>query len=81
MKQSMLLPLLPQLKDFGKLRYSVNSMRGKLKHHTKGGSFLAVSKNPVFHEHSKHINIQYPFIRGCMQIKVDGQGLGGELII
>ena len=31
-------------------------------------SALALSKNPVFHEWSKHINIQYHFIRECLEI-------------
>eukprot|EP00253_Pinus_taeda_P016286 PITA_16286 len=30
-------------------------------------SCIRLSKNPVFHDRSKHINIQYHFIRGCVQ--------------
>jgi hypothetical protein len=30
-------------------------------------SALALSKNPVFHERSKHIRVRYHFIRGCME--------------
>lgn len=30
-------------------------------------SALALSKNPVFHEWSKHIGVQYHFIRECME--------------
>jgi hypothetical protein len=29
-------------------------------------SALAVAKNPVFYEHSKHIRIKYHFIRSCL---------------
>jgi len=29
-------------------------------------SALALAKNPVFHEHSKHIHIKYQFIRSCL---------------
>jgi hypothetical protein len=30
-------------------------------------STLALAKNPVFHERSKHIDIRYHFIRGCLE--------------
>jgi hypothetical protein len=30
-------------------------------------SVLALAKNPVFHERSKHIRIKYHFIRGCLE--------------
>ena len=29
-------------------------------------SALALAKNPVFHEQSKHIRVRYHFIRGCL---------------
>ena len=29
-------------------------------------SALALAKNPVFHERSKHIRVKYHFIRGCL---------------
>jgi hypothetical protein len=29
-------------------------------------SALALAKNPVFHERSKHIRVRYHFIRGCL---------------
>jgi hypothetical protein len=28
---------------------------------------LALTKNPVFHEQSKHIRVRYHFIRGCLE--------------
>jgi hypothetical protein len=37
-------------------------------------STLALAKNPVFHERSKHIKIKYHFIRSCLEdgsIKAD----------
>ena len=30
-------------------------------------SALALSKNPVFHEQSKHIDVRYRFIRDCVE--------------
>ena len=30
-------------------------------------SALALAKNPVFHERSKHIRVKYHFIRGCLE--------------
>ena len=30
-------------------------------------SALALAKNPVFHEHSKHIDLRYHFIRDCLE--------------
>ena len=30
-------------------------------------SVLALAKNPVFHERSKHISIKYHFIRDCLE--------------
>jgi hypothetical protein len=30
-------------------------------------SALALTKNPVFNEQSKHIRVRYHFIRGCLE--------------
>lgn len=30
-------------------------------------STLASAKNPVFHEHSKHIDLHYHYIRNCLE--------------
>ena len=30
-------------------------------------SALALAKNPVFHERSKHIHVKYHFIRDCLE--------------
>ena len=30
-------------------------------------STLALAKNPIFHEWSKHIRVRYHFIRGCLE--------------
>ena len=30
-------------------------------------SALALAKNPVIHERSKHIRVRYHFIRGCLE--------------
>jgi hypothetical protein len=30
-------------------------------------STLTLIKNPVFHERSKHIQVRYQFIRGCLE--------------
>jgi hypothetical protein len=30
-------------------------------------SALALAKNPIFHERSKHIRMRYHFIRGCLE--------------
>jgi hypothetical protein len=43
-------------KDTGAVELRVNSK-----------SALALAKNPVFHEWSKHIRVRYHFIRGCLE--------------
>jgi hypothetical protein len=30
-------------------------------------SALTLAKNPIFHERSKHIQVRYHFIRGCLE--------------
>jgi hypothetical protein len=30
-------------------------------------SGLALAKNPVFHDHNKHIRVKYHFIRDCLE--------------
>jgi hypothetical protein len=30
-------------------------------------SALALAKNPIFHEWSKHIQVRYHFIQGCLE--------------
>jgi hypothetical protein len=30
-------------------------------------SALALAKNPIFHERSKHIRVRHRFIRGCLE--------------
>jgi hypothetical protein len=30
-------------------------------------STLALAKNPIFYERSKHIQVRYHFIRGCLE--------------
>ena len=32
-----------------------------------GKSAIALAKNPIFHERSKHIRIKYHFIRDCLE--------------
>jgi hypothetical protein len=39
-------------------------------------SALALSKNPVFHERSKHIDLRYHFIREC----VDNGSIAAEFV-
>ena len=34
-----------------------------------GKSAIALAKNPIFHERSKHIRIKYHFIRDCLEDK------------
>jgi hypothetical protein len=35
--------------------------------HCDNQSCIKLSENPVFHDHSKHIDIRYHFIRDCVQ--------------
>ena len=35
--------------------------------HCDNQSGIRLSKNPVFHDRSKHIDIRYHFLRGCVQ--------------
>jgi hypothetical protein len=43
-------------RDTGAVELRVNSM-----------STLALAKNPVFYERSKHIRVRHHFIRGCLE--------------
>jgi hypothetical protein len=43
-------------KDTGVVEFRVDSK-----------SALALAKNPIFHEWSKHIRVRYHFIRGCLE--------------
>jgi hypothetical protein len=40
---------------------------GVVKLRVDSKSALALVKNPVFHEWSKHIRVRYHFIRGCLE--------------
>jgi hypothetical protein len=40
---------------------------GAVKLRVDSKSALALVKNPVFHERSKHIWVRYHFIRGCLE--------------
>ena len=45
-------------------------------------SAIALSKNPVHHERSKHIDTKYHFIRGCIEegkVEVDHVGTNNQL--
>jgi hypothetical protein len=35
--------------------------------HYDNQSYIKLSKNPVFHDRSKHIDIRYHFIQDCVQ--------------
>ena len=35
--------------------------------HCDNQSGIRLSKNPVFHDHRKHIDIKYHFLRDCVQ--------------
>ena len=46
-------------------------------------SAIALSKNPVHHERSKHINTKFHFIRECVEdgkLQVDHVGTAGQLV-
>ena len=45
-------------------------------------SAIALSRNPVFHERSKHIDTQFHFLRGCVEngrVKIDHVGTVGQV--
>jgi len=45
-------------------------------------SAIALSRNPVHHDHSKHIDTKYHFIRECIEegkVEVDHVGTAGQL--
>jgi hypothetical protein len=39
---------------------------GAVKLRVDSKSALALTKNPIFHDRSKHIRVRYHFIRGCL---------------
>ena len=46
-------------------------------------SAIALSKNPVHHERSKHIDTKFHFIRECVEdgkLQVDHVGTAGQLV-
>lgn len=65
-----ILPPLPLAKEFGLLRL-LGELQGReadsfeLKMDNKAA--IELSKNPVFHERSKHIDTRYHFIRDCVE--------------
>jgi hypothetical protein len=40
---------------------------GAVKLRVDSKSALALAKNPIFHERSKHIRVRYHFIRACLE--------------
>ena len=44
---------------------ALSSCEAELKVDSK--SALALAKNPIFHDRSKHIDLRYHFIRDCME--------------
>jgi hypothetical protein len=40
---------------------------GAVKRRVDSKSALALAKNPIFHEWSKHIRVRYHFIRSCLE--------------
>lgn len=41
-------------------------------------SAIALAKNPVFHDRSKHINTRYYFIRECILLQRQGEEMKAE---